>query len=42
MVVSVANAFYFLIFWEAMTLASYFLVIFEQKKNRSARGISTS
>ncbi len=32
LVVSVANAFYFLIFWESMTLASYFLVIFEQEK----------
>ena len=28
LVVSVDNAFYFLIFWESMTLASYFLVIF--------------
>jgi hydrogenase-4 component B len=35
MVVSVANAFYFLIFWESMTLASYFLVIFEQEKKES-------
>jgi len=35
MVVSVANAFYFLIFWETMTLASYFLVIFEQEKKES-------
>ncbi len=35
MVVSVANAFYFLIFWELMTLASYFLVIFEQEKKES-------
>jgi hydrogenase-4 component B len=37
MVVSVANAFYFLIFWESMTLASYFLVIFEQDKKESVR-----
>ena len=35
LVVSVANAFYFLIFWESMTLASYFLVIFEQEKKES-------
>ena len=35
LVVSVANAFYFLIFWESMTLASYFLVIFEHDKKES-------
>lgn len=35
MVVTAANAFYFLIFWESMTLASYFLVIFEQEKKES-------
>lgn len=35
LVVSVANAFYFLIFWECMTLASYFVVIFEQEKRES-------
>lgn len=35
LVVTVANAFYFLIFWELMTLASYFLVIFEQEKEES-------
>jgi len=35
LVVTVANAFYFLIFWELMTLASYFLVIFEQEKKES-------
>jgi hydrogenase-4 component B len=35
LVVSVANAFYFLIFWECMTLASYFVVIFEQEKKES-------
>ena len=34
LVVTVANAFYFLIFWEMMTLASYFLVIFEQREER--------
>jgi hydrogenase-4 component B len=37
LVVSVANAFYFLIFWESMTLASYFLVIFEQEKKESVQ-----
>jgi hydrogenase-4 component B len=35
LVVTVANAFYFLIFWELMTLTSYFLVIFEQEKKES-------
>jgi len=35
LVVTAANAFYFLIFWETMTLASYFLVIFEQGKKES-------
>lgn len=35
LVVTVANAFYFLIFWEMMTLASYFLVIFESEKKES-------
>ena len=35
LVVSVANAFYFLIFWESMTLASYFLVIFEHENKES-------
>ncbi len=29
LVVTVTNAFYFLVFWELMTLASYFLVIFD-------------
>ncbi len=37
LVVTVANAFYFLIFWESMTLASYFLVIFEQEKKESVQ-----
>lgn len=32
LVVCITNAFYFLIFWELMTLASYFLVIFEDDK----------
>ncbi len=31
-VVTVQNAFYFLLFWELMSLASYFLVIFEHEK----------
>ncbi|HUI87856.1 MAG TPA: hydrogenase 4 subunit B [Anaerolineales bacterium] len=35
LVVTVSNAFYFLIFWEMMTLASYFLVIFEGEKKES-------
>ena len=35
LVVTVANAFYFLIFWEMMTLASYFLVVFEGEKKES-------
>ena len=37
LVVTVANAFYFLIFWEMMTLASYFLIIFEGEKKESIR-----
>ncbi len=32
LVVAVQNAFYFLFFWELMSLASYFLVIFEHEK----------
>lgn len=32
LVVTVDNAFYFLVFWEMMTLASYFLVTFESGK----------
>jgi hydrogenase-4 component B len=35
LVVTVTNAFYFLIFWELMTLASYFLVIWETEKKES-------
>ena len=31
-VVTVQNAFYFLLFWELMSLASYFLVIFEHER----------
>jgi len=34
-VVTVANALYFLVFWEMMTLLSYFLVIFETEKRES-------
>jgi hydrogenase-4 component B len=37
LVVVVANAFYFLVFWEMMTLASYFLVIFESEKKQTIR-----
>jgi hydrogenase-4 component B len=37
LVVTVANAFYFLVFWEMMTVASYFLVIFEHEKKESIR-----
>jgi hydrogenase-4 component B len=37
LVVTVTNAFYFLIFWEMMTLASYFLVIYESEKTESIR-----
>jgi len=32
LVVTVRNAFYFLMFWELMSLASYFLVVFEHEK----------
>jgi len=37
LVVTVANAFWFLVFWEMMTVASYFLVIFEHEKQESIR-----
>jgi hydrogenase-4 component B len=37
LVVTVANAFYFLVFWEMMTVASYFLVIFESEKKEVIR-----
>lgn len=37
LVVTVANAFYFLLFWELMTLTSYFLVIFEQDKEENVK-----
>ncbi|GAW91098.1 hydrogenase 4 subunit B [Calderihabitans maritimus] len=35
LVVTTGDAFYFLFFWELMTLASYFLVSFEQEKKES-------
>lgn len=37
LVVTIANAFYFLVFWEMMTLASYFLVTFEGEKQETVR-----
>lgn len=37
LVVTVTNAFFFLIFWEVMTLASYFLVVWEFDKPEAAR-----
>ena len=37
LVVTIDNAFYFLIFWEMMTLASYFLVTFESEKKESVQ-----
>jgi hydrogenase-4 component B len=37
LVVTITNAFFFLIFWELMTLASYFLVVWEIDKKESAR-----
>lgn len=37
LVVCVQNAFYFLIFWELMSLASYFLVVFEHEKREARR-----
>ena len=37
LVVSVQNAFYFLVFWEMMSLASYFLVVFEHEKPQARR-----
>jgi hydrogenase-4 component B len=40
LVVTVQNAFYFLLFWELMSLASYFLVIFEHEK-QEARSAGT-
>jgi len=37
LVVTVTNAFFFLVFWELMTLASYFLVVWEFDKKEAAR-----
>ena len=37
LVVTVDNAFYFLVFWEMMTLASYFLVAFESGKKETVQ-----
>ncbi len=37
LVVCVHNAFYFLVFWEIMSLASYFLVVFEHEKIQARR-----
>ncbi len=37
LVVSVQNAFYFLMFWEMMSLTSYFLVVFEHEKMQARR-----
>lgn len=37
LVVCVQNAFYFLVFWEMMSLSSYFLVIFEHEKIQARR-----
>ncbi len=37
LVVTIANTFYFLVFWELMTLVSYFLVVWETKNEKSVR-----
>ena len=37
LVVTVTNAFFFIIFWELMTLVSYFLVVWEFDKEEAAR-----
>ena len=37
LVVTVSNSFYFLLFWEVMTLSTYFLVIWETDKKESIR-----
>jgi hydrogenase-4 component B len=37
LVVTVTNAFFFIVFWELMTLASYFLVVWEFEKKESAQ-----
>lgn len=38
LVVTAGNAFYFLIFWEVMTLSSYFLVIYDRKQTSLKAG----
>lgn len=38
LVVTVGNGFYFLIFWEIMTLVSYFLVVYEQDREALRAG----
>ena len=37
LVVTVANAFYFLVFWELMTLTTYFLITFKNKRTEANR-----
>ncbi len=37
LVVTVANAFYFLVFWEVMTLASYFVVVYDSSEREPIR-----
>ena len=37
LVVTVTNTFYFLLFWEMMTLVSYFLVTFESRREEAVR-----
>lgn len=37
LVVTIDNAFYFVVFWELMTLTSYFLVVFDYKKIETAK-----
>ncbi|HEY6073703.1 MAG TPA: proton-conducting transporter membrane subunit, partial [Anaerolineales bacterium] len=37
LVVTVSNTFYFLVFWEMMTLVSYFLVTFESRQEKAVR-----
>lgn len=37
LVVTIANTFYFLVFWELMTLVSYFLVIWQTENEKSVR-----
>ncbi len=37
LVVTITNTFYFLLFWELMTLVSYFLVVFESRREMAVR-----